>query len=152
MFKKWRKQVKCYIEWAVRNFIEWLYQRGVRRILVGYPKYVAQEPCKSSKINFEVVHVWNYGYLLIRLKEVGEEYGIEVEYVNEDHTSKTYPICRAIENHERIYRGLFKCHKHNIVLSADLVGAFNILAKRKSITPSPALIGVGVTLLRPGAG
>jgi putative transposase len=74
------------------------------------------------------------------------------QVVNEDHTSKTCPICRAIENHERIYRGLFKCHKHNIVLSADLVGAFNILAKRKSITPSPALTGVGVTLLRPGAG
>jgi len=44
MFEKWRKQIKCYIEWAVRNSIEWLYQRGVRRILVGYPRYATQEP------------------------------------------------------------------------------------------------------------
>ncbi|MEM4971980.1 MAG: zinc ribbon domain-containing protein, partial [Sulfolobales archaeon] len=65
-------------------------------------------------------------------------------------TSRTCPICRAIENHKRISRGLFKCYKHNIVFNADLVGAFNILAKSRAITPSPALCGVGVTRLRPG--
>jgi len=86
------------------------------------------------------------------LKEVAEEYRIEVEYVDKDHKSKTCLICRAIENHERTYRELFKCYKHNIVFNADLVGAFNILAERKSITLTPALTGVGVTLLRPGAG
>ena|GEM_PF-2275325 len=40
-----------------------------------------------------------------RLKEVSEEYGIEVEYVDEENTSKTCPICRAIDNHKRIPGG-----------------------------------------------
>ena len=88
MFKRWRRQIRCYIDWAVRNAVEWLYQRGVRRILIGYPKYVSQEPCKGSKINFEIAHIWNYGHLLRRLKEIAEEYGIEVEYIDKENTSK----------------------------------------------------------------
>ncbi|MEM1610312.1 MAG: transposase [Sulfolobales archaeon] len=124
----------------------------LRRYSLGIQKYASQEPNKGSKVNFEIVHVWSYGYLLRRLKEVAEEYGIEVEHVDEKDTSRTCPICRAIENHERITRGLFKCYKHNIVFNADLVGAFNILAKGKAITPSPALYGVGVMGRRPGPG
>jgi len=150
MFKRWEKQVKYYIDWAVRNSIEWLYQRGVKRVIVGYPKYVSQGPGKGSKVNFEIVHICSNGYLLRKLKEVAEEYGVVVEYVDEDHTSRTCPICRAIENHERIARGLFKCYKHNKVFNADLVGACSILSKRKSITPSPALCRIGVTRLRLG--
>ncbi|MEM4971063.1 MAG: transposase [Sulfolobales archaeon] len=150
IYKRWRKQIKSYIDWAVRNTIEWLYHSGVRKIYVGHPKYASQEPNKGSKINFEIIHIWSYGYLLRRLRDVAEEYGIEVEHVDEENTSRTCPICRTIENHERISRGLFKCYKHNIVFNADLVGAFNILAKKKTITPSPTLTGVGVTRLRPG--
>ncbi|MEM4969747.1 MAG: transposase [Sulfolobales archaeon] len=152
MYKKWRRQIKSYIDWAVRNTIEWLYSEGVKKIYVGHPKYAVQEPGMGSKVNFEIVHIWSYGYLLRRLREVAEEYGIEIEHVDEKNTSRTCPICRSIENHERITRGLFKCYKHNIIFNADLVGAFNILAKKKAITPSPALCGIGVIGRRPGPG
>jgi transposase, IS605 OrfB family, central region len=152
MFKRWRRQIKYYINWTARNAVEWLYHRGVKKIVVRYPKYISQEPGKGSKISFEIVHIWSYGYLLRRPKEVAEEYGIEVEYVDKDHTSRTRPICRATENHKRIAKRLLKCYIHNRVFDADLVGAYNILSKRKSIASSPALTGVGVTHLRPGAG
>ena len=152
MYKKWRRRIKSYINWAVRNAVEWLYYKGVRRIVVGYPKHIAQKPSKNSKTSFEVVYVWSYGYLLRRLKEVAEEHGIEIEYVDEKDTSRTCPICRTHIGHKRVARGLLKCYKHDIVFNADLVGAFNILSKEKPIAPSPALSGVGVTRLRPGAG
>lgn len=152
MYKKWRRQIKSYIDWSVRNAVEWMYHKGVKRIVVGYPKYIAQNSNKNSKTNFEVVHVWSYGYLLRRLRDVAEEYGIEVEYVDERNTSRTCPMCRTHIGHKRIVRGLLNCYKHNKVFNADLVGAFNILSKTKSIAPSPALSGVGVTRLRPGAG
>ncbi|MEM3796287.1 MAG: hypothetical protein QXJ98_03310, partial [Archaeoglobaceae archaeon] len=54
-------------------------------------------------------------------------------------------------DHRRVYRGLFKCYKRNKVLNADLAGAYNILLKAKTISPSPALCGVGVMRLRPSA-
>ncbi|MEM4581218.1 MAG: transposase, partial [Candidatus Korarchaeum sp.] len=152
MYKKWRRQVKNYINWVARNTMEWLYWRGVSRVVVGYPKYIAQNN-KGSKVNFEVVHIWTYGYLLMRIAEVGEEYGIRVEFVSEENTSTTCPLCKAKNrDHGRVCRGLFKCYKHSTVFNADLVGAYNILLKTKTIPPSPVLYGVGVMRLRPGAG
>jgi len=152
MYKKWRKQIRNYINWVVRNTVEWLYWRGVSRVIAGYPKYIAQNSNKSSKVNFEVVHTWTYGYLLMRIAEVGEEYGIKVELVSEENTSTTCPLCKAKnQDHRRVYRGLFKCYKHSKVFNADLVGAYNILLKTKTIPPSPVLHGVGVMRLRPGA-
>ena len=150
--RRWRRQIRSYVDWAVRNTVEWLYYKGVSRVIVGYPKYIAQNSGRNSKINFEVIHAWSYGYLLRRLREVAEEYGIEVEYTDEKDTSRTCPICRTHIGHKRIARGLLKCYKYNEVFNADLVGAFNILSKVRPIAPSPALSGVGVMRLRPGAG
>ncbi|MEM1920226.1 MAG: transposase [Ignisphaera sp.] len=142
MYKKWRKHIRNYINWVVRNTMEWLYWRGVSRVIVGYPKYIAQNSSKSSKVNFEVVHIWMYGYLLMRIAEVGEEYGIRVEFVSEENTSTTCPLCKAKnQDHKRVYRGLFKCYKHNKVFNADLVGAYNILLKTKTYPRAPLYTG-----------
>ncbi|MEM2021636.1 MAG: zinc ribbon domain-containing protein [Zestosphaera sp.] len=103
-------------------------------------------------MNFEAVHVWTYGYLVRRIIEVEEEYGIGVELVSEENTSTTCPLCRTKDGyHKRIHRGLLKCYKHDKVFNTDLVRAYNILLKTKTISPSPALCRVGVTRLRPGA-
>jgi len=88
----------------------------------------------------------------MRITEVGEEYGIKVELVSEENTSTTCPLCIVKnQDHRRVYRGLLKCYKHSKVFNTDLVGAHNILLKTKTIPPSPALCGVGVKRLRPGA-
>jgi len=127
MYSKWRRQVKTYIDSKVRQAIEWLHNVGVSVIKVGYPKYVAQE-----NGNFNNIHIWTYGYLLRRIYEVAEEYGIIVVYVNEAHTSSKCPV-HGERCGSRVRRGLFKCTRLNKVFNADLVGAYNIL-----ITPSPA--------------
>lgn len=153
MFKKWRRRVADYINWAVGNTVEWLYRRGVSTIAVGYPRYIAQNSGKNSKVNFEITHAWTYGYLLRRIREVGEEYGITVELAREESTSTTCPLCRTKDNNHRgLFRGLLKCYTHNEMFNADLVGAFSIASKVKPIAPSPALHGVRVTRLRPSVG
>jgi putative transposase len=126
IYSKWRRQVKAYIDSRVRQAIEWLYSVGVSVIKIGYPKYIAQE-----NGDFNNAHVWTYGYLLRRIYEVAEEYGIAVVYTDESYTSSKCPI-HGDGCGKRIKRGLFKCTKLNKVFNADLVGAFNIL-----ITPSP---------------
>ncbi len=126
MHSKWRKQIKAYIDSKVRQAIEWLHSVGVSIIKIGYPKYIAQD-----NGNFNNVHIWTYGYLLRRIYEVAEEYGITVVYVNEAYTSSKCPV-HGPGCGKRIERGLFKCTKINKVFNADLVRAFNIL-----ITPSP---------------
>jgi len=145
MYLKWRMQVKTFIDTWVRRLIEQLHEIGVSTVYVGYPKNIAQQ-----NGNFNTVQVWSYGYLLRRVSEVSEEYGITVVFVDEAYTSTTCPV----HGHgcgRRISRGLFKCTELNKVFNADIVGAYNILAKGLSITPSP-LLGIGVTGWRPSPG
>jgi putative transposase len=143
MYAKWRKQIRHYIDAKVREAVEWLYDVGVSTVKVGYPKYIAQR-----NGNFDNVHVWTYGYLLKRISEVAEEYGISVIYVDESYTSSRCPLhgdgCGV-----RISRGLFKCTTMSKVFNADLAAARNILMT--PVTPSPEK-GVGVMAGDPAKG
>jgi len=143
MYDKWRRQVKSFVDTQVRRVIEWLYEAGVSTIYVGYPKNIAQQ-----KGNFNVSNVWSYGYVIKRLKEVAEEYGMTVEEVDESYTSSTCPI-HGDSCGKRIVRGLFKCFKLNKVFNADVIGAFNIL--KRAITSSPRK-GIGVNGWKPSLG
>jgi len=143
MYAKWRRQVRHYIDARVREAVEWLYDVGVSRIKVGYPKGIAQENGDLNNI-----HVWTYRYLLKRIAEVAEEYGIDVVYVDEAGASSRCPLhgdgCGI-----RVYRGLFKCTTMNKVFNADLVAARNILLT--PVTPEPRR-GVGVMAGDPAKG
>ncbi|MEM1835171.1 MAG: hypothetical protein QXX86_02215 [Sulfolobales archaeon] len=65
--------------------------------------------------------------------------------------TKTTTLMGTGNIHRRIYRGLLKCYMHSKVFNADLVGAYNVLLKTKTIPPSPTLRGVGVMRPRPCA-
>ncbi|KUH34345.1 transposase [Thermococcus celericrescens] len=143
MHEKAKLQAKHYINTAVRQTVRRLYELGFSRIVVGYPKGIARNSEKGRKQNFILSHVWRFNYVIKRLTEVAEEYGIQVKVVDEAFTSQTCPLCGQCHANARFVRGLFKCHREGVVMNADLVGAFNILKKAvKTITPSlPALAG-----------
>ncbi|WP_456452230.1 RNA-guided endonuclease InsQ/TnpB family protein [Thermococcus sp.] len=144
MHAKAKLQAKHYINTAVRQAVRRLYELGVGRIVVGYPKGIARNSDKGKKQNFILSHVWRFNYVIKRLKAVAEEYGILVEVVDEAFTSQVCPLCGQRHSNARFVRGLFKCRGEGVVMNADLVGAFNILRKVKTITPSlPALAGRG---------
>jgi len=145
MYLKWHRQVKSFIDTQVRRLIEQLHEIRVSTVYVGYPKNIAQE-----NGDFNTVQVWSYSYLLRRLSEVSGEYGITVIFIDEAYTSSTCPV----HGHgcgKRISRGLFKCTRLSKVFNADIVGAYNILVKASTITPSP-LLGIGVIGRRPSPG
>jgi len=98
----------------------------------------------GKKQNFLLSHVWRFNYVIKRLKEVAEEYGIKVLLVGEVFTSQTCPLCGQRHANGRIFRGLFKCRREGVVMNADLVGAFTILRKVvRRITPSLPGLTVG---------
>jgi putative transposase len=150
MYTKWRRQVRHYIDAKVRESIEWLYNAGVSKIKVGYPRYIAQR-----NGNFDNVNVWTYGLLLRRLSEVAEEYGIRVIYVDERGTSSRCPW-HGDDCGIRIHRGLFKCTTTNKVFNSDLIAARNILMTATSNNTSMAPVtpesrrGIGGNGRRPG--
>ena len=137
MHEKAKLQAKHYINTAVRQTVRKLYDLGVSKIVVGYPKGIARNSNKGKKQNFVLSHVWRFSYLIRRLTEVAEEYGISVEVVNEAFTSKVCPVCGKPHEGARFVRGLYSCPATGLVFNADLVGAFNILKKVvETITPS----------------
>ncbi|QDA32126.1 IS200/IS605 family element transposase accessory protein TnpB [Thermococcus indicus] len=137
MHEKAKLQAKHYINTVVRQTVKKLYELGVSKIVVGYPKGIARNSDKGKKQNFILSHVWRFNYVIKRLKEVAEEYGIIVEVVDEAFTSQVCPLCGQRHENARFVRGLFKCHREGVVMNADLVGAFNILKKAvKTITPN----------------
>ena len=152
MHERAKLQARHYINTAVRQTVRRLYELGVSRIVVGYPREIARAPNRGKKQNFLLSHVWRINYVIKRLSEVAEEYGIRVVVVNEVFTSQTCPLCGQRHANGRIFRGLFKCRREGVVMNADLVGAFNILRKVvKKITPSLlALAGGRVIGRRPG--
>ncbi len=135
LHEKAKLQARHYINTAVRQTLERLYQLGVSRIVVGYPKGIARNSDRGKKQNFLLSHVWRFNYVIQRLKEVAEEYGILVEVVDEAFTSKVCPVCGKPHYGARFVRGLFKCPETGLIFNANLVGAFNILRKAvKTIT------------------
>ncbi len=144
MHDKAKLQARHYINTAVRQTVEKLYRLGVSRIVVGYPKGITRNSDRGKRQNFILSHVWRFNYVIKRLKEVAEEYGISVEVVDEAFTSQSCPLCGQRHSNGRIFRGLFKCHGEGVVMNADLVGAFNILRKVvEKITPSLPGLTVG---------
>jgi putative transposase len=137
MHERAKLQAKHYINTVVRQAVMRLYELGVSRIVVGYPKGISRNSDKGRKQNYLLSHVWRFNYVIKRLTEVAEEYGIEVVVVDEAFTSQSCPLCGQRHSNGRISRGLFECHGEGVVMNADLVGAFNILKKAvKTITPS----------------
>jgi len=54
------------------------------------------------------------------------EYGIEVEIVPEDYTSKECSICGNKHKNGRIYRGLYICSKTGKKINSDINASLNI--------------------------
>ncbi|MEM3923491.1 MAG: zinc ribbon domain-containing protein [Zestosphaera sp.] len=64
-----------------------------------------------------------------------------VELVSEENTSTTCPLCRVKnQDHRKAYRGLLKCYKYSKIFNVDLVGAYNILLKIRTISLSPRYV------------
>jgi len=136
MHEKAKLQAKHYINTAVRQIVERLYYLGVSKIVVGYPKEIARNSNKGRKQNFILSHVWRFNTVIQRLKEVSEECGISVEITDEAFMSKLCPLCGKLHDGARFVRGLYLCPAEGLVMNADLVGAFNILKRVKTITPN----------------
>ncbi|NJD99723.1 transposase [Thermococcus sp. LS1] len=144
MHERAKLQARHYINTAVRQTVERLYHLGVSRIVVGYPKGISRDSDKGRKQNYLLSHVWRFNYVIKRLKEVAEEYGISIVVVDEAFTSQSCPFCGQRHPNGRIFRGLFKCRREGVVMNADLVGAFNILKRVvRTITPSLSALSGG---------
>ncbi|MGC9104218.1 MAG: transposase, partial [Candidatus Methanodesulfokora sp.] len=122
LHEKRRRFLRHALNSMVRKIVSMLDEKGVSEVVVGYPKGIARRRGNKLTVNF-----WDYGFIVKRLKEVGEELGIKVVEVEEGYTSRTCSLCGEAHEGGRIFRGLFKCPRTGKAINADLNGAINIL-------------------------
>ncbi|MGC9112953.1 RNA-guided endonuclease InsQ/TnpB family protein [Acidilobus sp.] len=122
LYDKRRRFLKHALNSMARKVMEELREKGISEVIVGYPKGISKNHGNKLTVNF-----WNYGYVIKRFEEIGEELGIKITKVEESYTSKTCSLCGEAHEGGRVKRGLFRCPRMGKVMNADLNGAINIL-------------------------
>jgi len=139
LYDKRRRFLRHALNSMVRRIMSDLKEKGVGEVVVGYPKEISRNHGNKLTTNF-----WNYGYVIKRFEDIGEELGIKVVKVGEGYSSKKCSLCGDAHKNGRIKRGLFKCPRTGKAINADLNGAINIL----HIPESPGSTDGGLSVVR----
>jgi len=126
VYDKRSRFLRHVINSMINQIMKELKEKGVREVIVGYPKEIKKNNNKLTE-NF-----WTYGYILKRFEEKGEELGIKITKVEEFYTSKVCSLCGDIHINGYIEPGLFKCSDIEKVLNADLNSTIRMLHIPKS--------------------
>ncbi len=157
IIQKRNNRVEDYIRKSARIVVDYCIENKIGNIVVGYNKDFKRNINIGKKNNQSFVQIPLYK-LRQKLKYLCEYYGINYKEQEESYTSKSsflsqdpipdyndipkkgtieYIIYNSATNKNnqtlfsgtRISRGLYKDHKQNILLNADINGAANILRK-----------------------
>ena len=120
MYKRVERLRHLYIT-AIRFLADELYRRDVRKLYIGYPIMLSQDNGNEYNTN-----IWWYRKIVLWIVDIFIEYGIEVEIVPEDYTSKQCSICGNKHKNGRKHRGLYECKKTGKKINADINAALNI--------------------------
>jgi len=120
MYKRDERLRHLYIT-AIRFLADELHRRGVKKLYIGYPIMLSQDNGNEYNTN-----IWWFRKIVLWIVDIFMEYGIEVEIVSEDYTSRECSICGNKHKNGRIYRGLYECKKTGKKINADINAALNI--------------------------
>ena len=124
LFGRRTLRFRQHVNTVVRRSIERLWREGGSEIVVGDLKDIRANVNGRRKSNTMVHNFWSHRYLVQRIREVAEEYGIFVQVVNERGTSSRCPRCGS---EDVMKRGrLVKCKQCRLECHRDAVGCVNI--------------------------
>jgi len=107
----------------IKTIVEDAVALGISKIVVGDLRGI-RENNHNNKANAMINNFWSFNYIIQRIREKAEEYGIEVVEVSEQRTSSVCPRCGS---GKVIKRGrLFKCVDCAVEANRDSVGVLNI--------------------------
>jgi len=126
-YRKRTRRFRHAVNAMVRQLVRDVWKQGVSVIFLGDLKGIRDNSHFSKRTNQKNHNFWSFRYIIKRIKEVAEEYGMKVLEVNERNTSKTCSICGTKHRNGRKHRGLYYCKKKKVTINADVNGARNIL-------------------------
>jgi putative transposase len=111
------------VSWAV---VDWAKERKAGTLAIGDVRDVADGKRLGAKSQ-QKLSLWSHGKARQYITYKAEAAGIQVELVDEHHTSKTCPCCgRQHKPRGRVYR----CPTCGLVAHWDIVGSVNILSRK----------------------
>ena len=146
---QWRNNcVRDYLNKAAKIIINYCLEHGIGNLIVGYNPGIKQEINigRTNNQNFVAIPFWQ---LRQKLEALCSRYGIEYWEQEESYTSRAsfydrdeIPVYNADNpskhkfSGRRIKRGLYRTKKGKHLVSADINGSANILAKAlRSLAP-----------------
>lgn len=122
---KWQNNL--YDNLVARAF-RFINNNQVSHLAIGNITNIREESDWGKKGNKMLHNYWAFGKLLHKIENKAEEYGILIDMITEEYTSRACPICRDDSKENKKDR-IFICSFCGYVDNRDLVGAGNILKK-----------------------
>lgn len=124
LFRQRKRKFKDAVRKIAHDFIERCYQAGVDNVVMGDLTGIRDKEKWNSKADSMIHNYWSHKYLTDRIRWTAENYGIEIDLIDERGTSSKCPKCGS---EKKVRRGrLFKCKECGIEANRDSVGALNI--------------------------
>jgi putative transposase len=119
-----KRRFRDVVNKVVNDFVVRCWSQGVAEIVLGDLTNLRNSANFSKKSNSMIHLFWSHRYLVTRIKEKAEEYGISIKEIDERGSSSVCPCCGS----KRVVRKgrLFKCVKCTLEAHRDAVGSINI--------------------------
>jgi len=152
--EKWRKKLKDAIHKLTRYLVDLWVKRNLHEVIIGYNEQWKQNVHFWKKATQMFVAI-PFMKIINILRYKAAEYGIKVELIPEQYTSKSsflddeFPKKRTKYAGRRIERGLFRSAQ-GYLINADVNAAYNILIKSDpKALPKQRVNGVGGYVMYP---
>jgi putative transposase len=124
LYRKRKRRFRDIVNKVVNDFVVRCWSQGVAEIVLGDLTHIRASAKFSKKSNSMIHLFWSHRYLVKRIKEKAEEYGITIREIDERGTSSVCPRC----NSKKVVRKgrLFRCVQCKLEAHRDAVGCVNI--------------------------
>jgi putative transposase len=133
LYRTRRRRLNHAVKAMLRDLYDRLEAHGVTDLIIGDLKHIRDNANHGKVGNQKLHNFWPFAQIRERICELGEEYGIRVRFKSERGTSKHCSLCGEKHKNGRKHRGLYHCKTRNILMNADVNGAYNILYGRRKV-------------------
>jgi len=133
LYRTRRRRLNHAVKAMLRDLYDRLEAHGVTDLIVGDLKHIRDNANHGKVGNQKPHNFWPFMQIRQRIRELGEEYDIRVRFKSERGTSKHCSLCGEKHKNGRKHRGLYHCKTRNILMNADVNGAYNILYRCRKV-------------------
>lgn len=125
--KKYQKQLFDNI---ICKLFRYCKRNNIQRLIIGDVKGI-RDKRRNKNTNRMINNYWSYDIMYNKINAKSEELGITTDYITEEYTSQTCPVCGHCDKSNANDRS-FICGKCSYSGDRDMVGARNIYYKGMS--------------------